>query len=69
MWLAAQLQLGRIVTPLRPQQHNHDEQKPNYSSFVVYMCVPIANEAVACPQGDRDIPTHHMVSESRPLQL
>ena len=31
--------------------------------------MPNANEAAASPKGDQGLPTHHMVAESRPLQL
>ena len=58
-----------IYTPLRLQQHNHDDQKLKYASFVVYICVPSVNYAVASSYADQGLPTHHMVAESRPLQL
>ena len=31
--------------------------------------MPNANDAVASSKGDRYLPTHHIVAESRPLQL
>src|SRR6056300_304429 len=38
-------------------------------SFVVYICVPSVNYIVASSLTDQRLPTHHMVAESRPLQL
>src|SRR6056300_658164 len=39
------------------------------ASFVVYICVPSVNYTEASHGGDQGLPTHHMVAESRPLQL
>ena len=41
------------------------------ASFVVYICVPIANYTVASSLAAQDQPTHHthMMVESRPLYL
>ena len=49
-----------------PTQRNRDDQKQNYASFVVYLCMPNANEAWARNSDNQDLPTHHMVAESRP---
>src|SRR6056300_764437 len=53
----------------RLNQRNHAYPLFHSASFVVYICVPSVNEAVASHEGDQGLPTHHMVAESRPLQL
>ncbi len=39
------------------------------SSSATATVLPNANEAAVCHWCDQDLPTHHMVAESRPLQL
>ena len=64
-----QLPLCLMRTPPRLYQRNHDTHKQNYASFVVYICKLKQNGAWATSCGDASLPTHHMVAESRPLQL
>ena len=37
------------------------------ASINVYICMPNANGTTASPGGDQDLPTHRMITESRPL--
>src|SRR6056300_595086 len=66
---SSQLLLRLINTPLRLQQRNHAYPLFRSASFVVYICVPSVNYAVASHEGDQSLPTHHMVVESRHLHL
>ena len=58
-------------TPLRLQRRYHAHPLPTGTSIVVYICMPIANYAVASSFVHQSLPTHHtiMVMESRPLYL
>src|SRR6056300_878829 len=55
------LLLRLIRAHFRLQRRYHADPLLNYASFVVYICVPIANYAVACRLGDHGIPTHHTI--------
>ena len=64
---------NRTPRPIAKQESNsclnHGTHKQNYASFVVYICVPNRYGASATSCGDTNLPTHHMVAESRPLHL
>ena len=62
------LPLRLIRTPPWRQHRNHAYPLFRSASFVVYICVPSVNSAVASSFDHHSLPTHHMVSESRPLQ-
>ena len=63
------LPLRLIGTPLWQWQRNHAYPFFRSASFVVYICVPSVNYAVASCLSHQGLPTHHVVAESRPLQL
>ena len=56
------LLFGLIGTPLRLRRRYHADPLPTGTSNVVYICVPIANYAVASSFTDPDQPTHHTIS-------
>src|SRR6056300_1282364 len=54
--------LFRLVrTPLRLQRRYHADPLLNYAAIVVYIGMPIANQAVASSFADQDQPTHHTI--------
>src|SRR5210317_1953246 len=55
------LLLCLIGAPLRLQRRYHADPLLNYASFDVYICPPIANQAVASSLADQDQPTHHTI--------
>ena len=55
------LLLCLIGAPLRLRRRYHADPLLNYASFVVYICPPIANQAVASSLADQDQPTHHTI--------
>src|SRR6056300_133165 len=55
------LLLRLIMTPLRLQRRYHADPLLNYAAIVVYICMPIANQAVASSFADQGIPTHHTI--------
>ena len=63
------LLLRLMWSPLRLQRRYHAYPFLRSVSIVVYICMPNANEAAVCHWCDQDLPTHHMVAESRPPQL
>ena len=65
------LLLRLILAPLRLRRRYHADPLLTGASFVVYICVPIANQTVASSLAAQDQPTHHyhMMVESRPLYL
>src|SRR6056300_1619631 len=52
-------------TPLRLQQRYHADPLPTGTSIVVYICMPIANYAVASYLNDRSLPRHKTISWRR----
>ena len=65
------LLLRLILAPLRLRRWSHADPLLTGASFVVYICVPIANYTVASSLAAQDQPTHHyhMMVESRSLYL
>ena len=55
------LLLCLIMTPLRLQRRYHADSFLNYAAIVVYICMPIANQAVASSLADQDQPIHHTI--------
>jgi hypothetical protein len=56
------LLLFLIGAPLRLQRWYDADPLLNYAAIDVYICVPIANQAVARSLADQDKPTHHTIS-------
>ena len=59
------LLLCLIWAPLRLRRRYHADPLLNYAAFVVYICMPIANYAVASYLNDRGLPTHQTISWRR----
>src|SRR5210317_1556454 len=55
------LLLCLIGAPLRLRRRYHADPLLNYAAIVVYICAPIANQAVASSLADQDQPTHHTI--------
>src|SRR6056300_419469 len=53
--------LRLIGAPLRLQRRYQAHPLLKYASFVVYICVPNANQTVASCLNDRGLPTHHTI--------
>jgi hypothetical protein len=55
------LLLCLIGAPLRLRRRYHTDPLLNYAAIVVYICTPIANQAVASSLPDQGLPTHHTI--------
>ena len=55
------LLLRLMRAPLRLRRRYHADPLLNYAAIVVYICPPIANQAVASSLADQDQPTHHTI--------
>src|SRR6056300_1000129 len=55
------LLFGLFRMPLRRQRRYHIDPLLNYSAFVVCICTPIANYAVASSLVRQSLPTHHTI--------
>src|SRR6056300_1113598 len=59
------LLLRLIGAPLRLQRRYQAHPLLKYASFVVYICMPNANQTVASCLNDRGLPTHHTIRWQR----
>ena len=50
-----------LIAPLRLRRRYHADPLLTGTSNVVYICMPIANQAVASCFADQDQPTHHTI--------
>jgi hypothetical protein len=55
------LLIGLFRTPLRLQRRYHADPLLKYAAFVVYICGPIVNYAVASSLVRQSLPTHHTI--------
>ena len=55
------LLFGLIGAPLRLRRRYHADPLLTGASFVVYICVPIANQTVASSLAAQVQPTHHTI--------